>query len=165
MATNDYPILDGVTPSWADIVVRATPYGGSLIETKDIAAINTSRSVEVGEQRGTSGGIVTKRTTGAASQEASWTLYYSGYHQLMRALVDLAPQRGNQYRISLVHFDIQMQWTPYGADDIFERRLQGVRVVGDTINPAEGTEAQQVEVPLSVIRIVDVIDGKEIVLL
>ena len=99
---NDYPILNGVAPSWADIIVRATPEGGALLDVKDIAAINTSCTVEVGEQRGASGGRVIRRTTGSVSYEASMTLYRSGYQKLLRNLVAAAEAsnlvRGNQRR-------------------------------------------------------------------
>jgi len=165
MANQEYPILNGVAPSWADISVRISPNGGQLIEMVDIAAINTSRAVEVGLQRGASGGRVLNRTTGQGSQEASITLYQSGAKQLYRALMQLAPVRGNQRVISLVQFQIHQQWTPLGSAEIYERIIKGCRVIGDTLNAAEGTDAQQIEVPLSVLEIADIIDGQEVVLL
>lgn len=166
---NAYPILNGIAPSWADIVVKVTPYGGALFTTKDIAAINTSRTVEVGEKRGASGGQVIATTTGAESSEGSITFYRSGFQQALRNLIVIAEAnglvRGNQVAISLVHFDIQVQHTPPGSVEIFDRRLRGCRFTGDTMNAAEGTDAQQVEVPLHIKKIVDMIDGKEVVLL
>lgn len=165
MANQEYPILNGVAPSWADISVRISPNGGQLVEMVDIAAINTSRAVEVGLQRGASGGRVLNRTTGQGSQEASITLYQSGAKQLYRALMQLAPVRGNQRVISLVQFQIHQQWTPLGSAEIYERIIKGCRVIGDTLNAAEGTDAQQIEVPLSVLEIADIIDGQEVVLL
>ena len=165
MANQEYPILNGVAPSWADISVRISPNGGQLIEMVDIAAINTSRAVEVGLQRGASGGRVLNRTTGQGTQEASITLYQSGAKQLYRALMQLAPVRGNQRVISLVQFQIHQQWTPLGSAEIYERIIKGCRVIGDTLNAAEGTDAQQIEVPLSVLEIADIIDGQEVVLL
>jgi hypothetical protein len=162
---NEYPVLDGVAPSWADIQINITPSGGALIEMKDIAAITRGSTVEVGEQRGASGGRVLKRTTGSVSYEASLTLYRSGYQKLLRGLKDSAPVRGNQKIISLVHFQVQVQHTPEGEDEIFEYRIKGCRVMGATVNDAEGTDAEQVEVPLSPIEIVDMIDGEEVVML
>jgi hypothetical protein len=163
--STDFPVLDGIAPSWADIIVRATPAGGALIEMKDISAINTGRSVEVGEQKGASGGRVIKRTTGEAKYEGSLTLYRSGYQKLLRGLMELAPSRGNQRIISLVHFGIQVQHTPPGDVEIYEYRLKGCRLIGGTVNSAEGTDADTVEVPLSVLEIVDMIDGVEVVML
>lgn len=162
---NEYPVLDGVAPSWADIIVRATPAGAPLIEMKDIAAINTGTTVEVGEQRGASGGRVIKRTTGSVSYEASLTLYRSGYQKLLRALAAIAPVRGNQKAVSFVQFQIQVQHTPPNSDEIFEYRLKGCRMLGRSMNSAEGVDADQVEVTLSVLEIADMIDGAEVVAL
>ncbi len=166
---NDYPVYDGIAPSWADFKCVITGTTITLLETKDVAAVNTSRSVEVGEKRGASGGRVMSRTTGASSQEASFTLYYDGYLRMLETLMAQAIARnfvrGNEVLISLVHFDFQMLHTPPGSTRIFDRRVKGARVIGDSLNPAEGTEATKVEVPLSVIKIADMINGKELVLL
>jgi hypothetical protein len=165
MPNNEFPILDGIAPSWADIIVRATPKGGPLIEMKDIAAINTGTSLEVGEQEGASGGRVIKRTSGRGKQEASITFYRSGFQRFLRALMALAPSRGNQRLISLVHFGIQIQHTPPGDVEIYEYRIKGCRYMGRTMNAAEGVDAQQVECPISVLEIADMIDGEEVVMI
>ena len=163
---NEYPVLDGVAPSWADISVKLEDSEGApLLTMVDIAAINTNSTVEIGEQRGASGGRVLKRTTGSVSQEASWTLYRSGYQKLLRGLKDLAPQRGNQRLVSLVHFNISVEHSPEGDDEIYAYEIQGCRLLGRALNAAEGTDPGQVEVPLSPINIVDFIDGQEIVML
>jgi hypothetical protein len=176
----DNPLLNGFAPSWCDIAVRVSPGGGPLIEIGDIAAIDYNASLELGEQR--EGGRVVNRTRGAVSYEASMTLYASGYQKLLLGLVAAAPLRGAQSLISLVSFSISIQFTPptggglagqaIGAvagalgvgGGIFETRLKGCRVIGRNISAAEGVDAQQVEVPLSVIEIVDVVNGKEMVL-
>jgi len=162
-ANNDYPVLDGIAPSWADIVVRVTQDGAPLIEMKDIKAINTGTKVEVGYQK--AGGRVMKRTTGEASAEASWTLYRSGYLNLLRGLMPLAPVRGNQRLVSLVHFQVQVQHTPPGSVEIFEYRIKGCRLMGRALNGSEGTDADTVEVSLNPIEIADMIDGVEVVML
>ena len=160
---NDFPVLDGIAPSWADVIVRATPKGGTMVETHLIKSINSSVKVDVGMIK--SGGRPFKTTTGEESSEASWTLYHEGAIQLLRGLVALAPQRGSQYLISLVHFDIQIQWTPRGSVEVFERLIQGCRVVGNSLQAAEGTDATAVELALNPKKVVDMIDGKEVVLL
>ena len=179
MSFFDNPLINGFAPSWCDIAVRISPGGGPLIELGDIAAIDYNGSVEIGEQR--EGGRVTNRTRGSSSYEASMTLYASGYQKLLAGLVAAAPLRGKQSLLSLAVFSINIQFTPptgggvagqaigavagaLGVGGIFETRLKGCRVIGRNISAAEGNDAQQVEVPLSVIEIVDVIGGKEIVL-
>jgi hypothetical protein len=163
--SNDFPVYNGITPSWSDVIIKATPLGGSLVDVKDIKSINTQTALEVGRQRGASGGRTMKRTTGSTSEEASITLYYPGFLQLLRALGPLAPSRDVQKAVSLVHFDIQMMFTPIGSNDIFDVRIRGCRYAGRTMNPQEGTDPVEVEVKLDVAEIVDVIDGVEYVLL
>jgi len=162
MANNEFPVYNGVVPSWADISVKAD-IGGSLIEIGDIAAINSGVTVELGEQR--KGGRVFQRTTGSVSNEGSLTLYYTGYTKLIANLAAVAPTpRGSQKAISLVSFGITYNYTPEGSTGIFQVIMRGCRYMGRTLNGAEGTDAQQVEVPLSVIEIVDTDEnGNEIV--
>lgn len=162
---NEYPVLDGIAPSWADIAVKATPIGGELIDIKDIKEISTGSSVEVGEQRGASGGRVMRRTTGSVSYEASMTLYRSGHQKLLRSLMAIAPQRGVQRLVTLVHFQIQIQHTPIGDEEIYERLIKGCRLMGDSLNMAEGTDADTVEIPLNTIEVVNIVDGLEVVML
>jgi len=161
-ANSDYPVLDGVAPSWADIVVKAVPNGAALIEMKDISAINTGVTVEVGEQK--AGGRVMKTTTGEVSYESSITFYREGYQKFLRGLIAASDvgKRGDQRLSSLVHFSVQVQHTPPGSTEIFEYRLKGCRALGRSLNGAEGTDADTVEVTLHVKEIVDVIDGVEV---
>lgn len=162
MANNEFPVYNGIVPSWADVVVKAD-IGGNLIELGDIAAINTGVAVEVGEQR--KGGRVFQRTAGSVSNEASLTLYYTGFTKLITNLGAVAPSvRGSQKAISLVHFTITYNYTPEGSTGIFQVIMRGCRYMGRTLNGAEGTDAQQVEAPLSVLEIVDKDEnGNEIV--
>jgi hypothetical protein len=179
MSFFDNPLLNGFAPSWCDIAVRVSPGAGPLIEIGDIAAIDYNASVEVGEQR--EGGRVVNRTRGSSKYEASMKLYASGYQKLLTGMIAAAPVRGSQSLLSLVVFTINIQFTPptggglagqaigaaasaLGVGGIFETRLKGCRILGRNISAAEGNDAQQVEVPLSVIEIVDVINGREIVL-
>lgn len=162
-ANNEYPVLNGIAPSWADVVVRISPEGGPLIDMKDIKSINTGVTVEVGEKR--AGGRLMKRTTGSESSEASMTLYREGFQTLLRQLKDLAPRRGSQALVSLVHFQIDLQFTPPGSVDVFQTIVQGCRLMGRSLNSAEGTDADVVEVALNPMKVIDVIDGVEVVML
>ncbi len=165
MAINsEYPLYNGVSVSWADLDAKVSPDGGALFTIDDIAAFHTGRSVEVGEQRGRTGGRVKKRTAGAASQEASITFYRDGFQRFIRNLAAIAPARGNQKAIALVHFTVDFKHTPLNDTEIYQRICRGCRYLGDTLDGAEGTDADQIEVPLSVIEIVDMIDGAEVVL-
>lgn len=167
MAINQaFPVFDGVVPSWADIIVRASPVRAPLIEMADIKSISTACSMDIGEQRGASGGRVMKRSTGATKYEASLTLYYDGFLRFLRGLAAAAPPgRGNQRALSLVHFGLQIQFTPLGSTEVFETRIKGCRYTGRTSAPAEGTDVHTIDVNLNPLEIVDMIDGVEMALL
>jgi hypothetical protein len=160
---NDYPVLDGIAPSWADIAVKLAANGAALIELKDIKAINTGCKIEVGSQY--AGGRVMKRTTGSSTYDASMTVYREAWQRMLRTLKGVAPKRGNQSILGLVHFGINVQHTPPGSVELFEYRIKGCRILGRNLNGAEGNDADVVEIPLSPIEIVDVIDGEEVVIL
>lgn len=164
MPNQDYPVLDGIAPSWADIGVKCSVFDGALFDVKDIAAINTSTTLEVGNQNAP-GGRIRKRTTGSLTQEASMTLYQDGWNRFMRNLVAVAPRRGKQALIRHVHFNVQVQFTPEGADEIFEYLIKGCFVSGRALNGAEGTDPNKIEVSLNTIEIVDILDGVEVTLI
>lgn len=75
-----------------------------------------------------------------------------------------APTRGNQKRIGLVAFDIMIQHTPPGEVEIYTTKIKGCRYLGDADDMAEGSDADQIEVTLNPIEIVNIIDGEEVVL-
>lgn len=158
-----YPVVDGVAPAWADIAVRLTPTGGELIPMGAIQALTTGTNVELGEQR--EGGRVVKRTRGDVSYEASMTLYADGWQQLLRGLAAQATNDGNRLLVGLTPILINVQWTPPGSNEIFEKRLKGCRIIGESEDSAEGTDAAVIELTLSPLEIVRVIDGQEYALI
>lgn len=162
MPNQEYPTVNGIASSWNDIKISMTPEGGSILDMVDIAGIKTDVKTEVGEQRGASGGRVLARTTGSVTYECSLTLYRSGLRKLQKALMENAPTRGNQRLISLVPFDIMIQHTPPGEAEIYERKVKGARYLGTSGDFKEGNDADQAEVTLSVIEIVDIINGQEV---
>ena len=160
-----FPSLNDIEPSWADIHATFTVFGGVALSMVDFAAIKWSRKVEVGVRRGASGGRVMARTTGEGSQDASATLYRSGLRRLIKGLMALAPTRGRQVIISNVGFDILIQHTPPGEIEIYQTKIKGCRYLGDADDMKEGTDADKVEVTLNPIEIVQIINGREVVLL
>lgn len=164
MTSQAYPALNDIEPSWADIAVTATVTGGALVDMADIAAIKFTDKLEVGTREGTSGGRVMARTTGKVSYEASVTFYRSGFRRFLKALMENAPTRGNQLRVGLVGFDIMIQHTPPGEDEIYQTKIKGCRYLGGSDDMKEGTDADKIEVTISTIEIVRIIDGKEVLL-
>lgn len=167
-ANNDYPILDGVAPSWADFVLRIQPSGVALVTAKDVKSLSSGSSVEVGTQM--AGGRPKRVTTGSLGHECSITLYLSGAQVFERALKDAAVaagyvRDGGVAQISLVRFQIDYLFTPPGTDDIWERRLKGCRLLTDSEAPAEGTDATTVDYTFFVMERTKIIDGVEVSLL
>lgn len=166
MADSYASLIDFAT-SWANAKIAITPYSGVTLDEADIAAISHSGSVELGVQK--SGNRVKARTEGEASYEASITFYRSGLKKLRDALVAAAPEhaiRGNQIRLSLVGFDVDIDHSAPGAASIQHTRIKGCRLIGYTDDMAEGPDADQIEIPLSVIEVANVLDdGREVVLL
>ena len=167
-ANNEFPILDGFAPSWADVTLKIKPDGASVLTARDIKSISRGRSVDVGIQM--AGGRTKRSTVGSSSNEAGFVLYYSGSQAFMRALKDAAiaeglVRDGNVAQVSLVFFQVDYIFTPPGSSEIIERRLKGCRLLSDTESPAEGTDALTVEYKLFVTESVEVIDGVEVALL
>lgn len=161
----EFPTYNGIAPSWADLKTTITPMGGSLIDTFDYSDLSCDSTVTVGEQKGASGGRVMKTTTGELAHTASITYYRSGLRKLIKGLMPIAPQRGNQRLVSLVHFDVLVQHTPAGEPEIYEIKWKGVRLTGFQFAMAEGPDADKVVVPVHVKEIAQIIDGVEVVLL
>lgn len=160
----DYPLLNGYAPSWADISTTFMVGGGSLLDMIDYAAISWTDTVEEAFQLG-AGGRPMKRTVGQNKAEASVTLYRSGLKKLETALAAVAPQRGNQRRISLVSFKVLIQHIPPGVSDTYQVELRGCRLLERAGSHAEGTDADKIECKLGVMNIVTIENGQEIVLI
>jgi len=165
MTVAAYPTLNGYAPSWADISTSATVYGGALIEMSAYKSLDWSGTVEEGRQQGPSGGRDMLRTTGRVAYAAKSTFYRSGLRALERALMAVAPTRGNQRLISLVGFDVLVQHTPPGESDIYVVKLVACRLLSEAETYTEGVEAETSDVDLNPMYVAKIIDGVEVVLL
>lgn len=165
MASQEFPNLFGVTPSWADIETSFSVFGGSLLKTADYAEISCSESVEIGIQRGASGGRKLKRTTGQGDTEASITFYRPGLRSLYRALMAKAPKRNGQLQVGLVGFDVFTKHSVPGDSEIYVVNILGCRVQANEFSWAEGPDPDKVTVPINCMQVVQIIDGQEVVLL
>lgn len=163
---NEYPLIDGYAVSWADIAVKASGDGLPLIELADIKAINSGATLEIGFQEGATGGRPKKRGRGRVTYDASLTLYRSGAIDIYRRFLAVAPRRGNEALVGLVHFNITIMQTLPDDSEVYERRIYGARMLGNALSQQDGgTDVDAVEIPLSTIKIADIVDGVEVVLL
>lgn len=148
MAEQEFPTINGVEPSWADVKISIPLYSGPTVETNDIAGLKVSDKVTVGVKKGTSGGRILARTVGDLESDGSIIFYLGGWRKFMRTLATLAPDK----RISLVGFDVMTMFSPPGETDIYKFKIVGGRVIGRTLDLAEGSDAQKIEIPLSIVR-------------
>lgn len=155
--SQDFPTVNGDECSWADITLKANVPGGAQQRIAECEGIKWSGKVEVGESSGTSGGRVMKTTAGSEKSEASATFTFAGLKQLREMLevaaVAMGAVRGNDVILSAVRFDILIQYSPLGVDDIYETKLTSCRYLGDSDDAKQGSEASMVEVTLNPIRI------------
>jgi hypothetical protein len=161
-----FPMYNGIAPSWADLKLTLGPQGVPALITQDVSSIKHGSQVTVGEQRGLTGGRVKKRTSGSVAHSGnSITFYRSGWDSTIERLAPVAPVRGLQRMISLVHFSMDLMFTPPGEIKIYHKRLKGVRLIGAEHAHEEGDDPDKVECAISVIEACDIINGMEIVLL
>jgi hypothetical protein len=74
----------------------------------------------------------------------------------------IAPLRGTQRRVGLVHFDLDYQYRMPNNPTLYGCRIKGARFGGREKNSTTGNAADIVTVPLSVIQVVDVVNGQEV---
>jgi hypothetical protein len=141
--SQDYPTLNSLEPSWADISFNFPIYGSVTVTVKEIAGIKWNDKVEVGVVRGANGGRKTKRTTGLLDNDASMTCFRSGWKSLRQKLA------AKDKRISLVGFDIIIQHTPPGDTEVYNVKIAGCRIVGRSYDTNETADPDKIELALN----------------
>lgn len=183
IGSQTFPFIDGLAPSWADLTVSMSPprppgaIGGALsaasqaasavginpLVLSQIQAINTGTSLEIDNVR--AGGRVIARTTGEETCTASMAFYTGGFQEFLTRISTLAPLRGLQRRAGLVHFDLDYQYRLPNNPVLYGCRIKGCRFAGREKNSTTGNAADIVTVALSVIQVVDVVNGQEVCLI
>ncbi len=159
MTPREFPTLNGVAPSWADLegpkfIIYSGATVAKTVQTADVAAFKWEESLEVGTVRGTSGGRKMKRTSGQGDCNAGVTFYKDGWKLVRKALQEVAddnelPGYGH------VVFDVLYQWTPPGETDVINLKIVGARAVKSAGSAAEGADADKSEIDLNVMRVED----------
>jgi len=151
---NEYPIYNARACSWADATVTCIQSDIPLFTLADIKAINTGSSVERGKV--IRGGRVVQLTSGVSTLSASLTFYEAGYDTFITNLSAVAPLRQGYRVLSQVIFGLKFYYTPVGDEKIYGVSLVGCSIDGRDRNGAEGSDPSEVEVPLSVLDVVDI---------
>ena len=162
--SQEFPTVNEKACSWADISTTINISGGATLKDIDYSGFKANSTLELGEQRGASGGRVMKRTSGSLKDEASATYYKSGFRTLVTALMVNAPTRGNQRLVGQVEFNISVKHSVPGDDSIYELVIVGARLTKWDATMAEGNEADKLEIDLNPLRVFWKINGLEVVL-
>lgn len=161
-----FPTMNGVSPSWAEVQGTVNIAGGPSLPNIDWKAFSWDSNVERGEQRGP-GGRVRARTTGKPNHTASATVYQSGLLTLVRALIPFAPKdSAGRPQLSKVKFDLVLKWSVNNDPDIIERRFKGCSLDKDAGSADDGSvDPTAIDIDLNPLEITMVVDGQEVVLL
>lgn len=157
-----FPSLNDFEPGWADVTCKASIDKGKLLDMEDMAALKWSRKVDVGMRKRR--GRPFARTYGSSGFEASMTLYRGCRRKFIEGLMEKAPTRGDEVLIGLVSFDLVIQHSPIGAAKIDIVKILGCRYLGDANDLKEGDDPDQLEITLNPLKIVEVINGKNVLL-
>jgi hypothetical protein len=165
-----FETLDGRAVSWSEFKLTANVNGGIALPVVDIKSINYSSKVDVGEQRGASGGRVRKRTSGTLSNEGAATFYREGLDALKEAIASVAAAAGHvnsdgNVQLSKVTFNLVITHDWVDDPRIYIRELNGCRLLGDSGKHEEGTDPETVDVDIKPLSIVSVLNGVRTVLL
>lgn len=145
-----YPKIGGKIPSWANLHVSLSPYGGPTFQTEAFAAIDWDEKLDPEKVPGT-GPMHIGRTDGVYDANASMTMYLDSHMQFLSALQDIAgPDNG----YGGVEFDLQASYEPLnGSGGIWTVRLIGARIAGGSGKNAPGASATAIDTPLSIDRV------------
>jgi hypothetical protein len=157
--------LNGIAPSWAECEIVMNVDGGGSVPDIDWKNLDYEDKIDRAIQRGP-GGRPKSKTTGQSTSTGSGTLYRSGYDALIAALIAVAPvDSANRVQLSKARFDLVVTHS-YEADaKIYTVKLLGCSLDKRGAKHGEGIEADTIDVDLSPMKIVEMINGREVVLL
>lgn len=163
-------MIDGRAVSWAEVAILVNIAGGITLPIVGISSISSESKVERGEARGASGGRVIARTTGAVTNSGTATFYAFALESLKDAIASLALANGyvnadGHVQVSRVSFDIIVTHDWIDDAKIYVRKYLGCHLDSESVKDEEGTDAKKVDVDINPLRVVSVVNGKEIVLL
>lgn len=157
--------LNEAAVSWAECEIVPIIPGAAPLPDIDWKSLDFDETISRGWQRG-KGGKKKKKTTGQLESSASGSLYREGLKALKRGLLAVAPQNAEgQYQLSKVRFNIPVTHSYEGDSEIYHFELRGCTLDKNALKLAEGPDADLVDIDLNPTQIVEIIDGKEVVLL
>lgn len=157
--------LNGIAPSWAECEIVLNVDGGGSVPDIDWKGLDYEDKIDRTITRG-QGGKPKSKTTGQSTTTASGSLMREGYDALIGALVAVAPSDGaGRKQISKARFDLVVTHSYEDVAKIYTIKLLGCSLDKRAAKHAEGVEADTIDVELNPMKIVEVRDGVEVVLL
>lgn len=157
--------LNGTAPSWAECEIVLNVDGGGSVPDIDWKALDHEDKVDRTITRGP-GGRPKSKTTGQSTTTGSGTLYREGYDALIAALIAVAPEdSAGRKQLSKARFDLVVSHSYEASAKIYTVKLLGCSLDKRTAKHAEGVEADTIDVDLNPMKIVEIVNGVEVVLL
>lgn len=166
MVQQALPTIAGVAVSWANVQLTTDIINGPLVKVVDFASIDFGVKIEIGEQKGATGGRVMRHTSGEEKlDDAKITFYRSGLRDLKRKMMQspFAIRRGKQVVIGFVPLNLRCAYTPIEEpSEIYIHILKGCRINMESLKSAEGSDPSKVDVGMKPKGLVEIIDGLEV---
>ena len=157
--------LNDAAVGWAECEIVPLIVGAGSLPDIDWKSLDFEETVARAWQRG-KGGKKKKKSTGMLDSTASGSLYREGLKALKTGLLAVAPQNAEgQYQLSKVRFTLIVTHSYEGDANIYRVELRGCTLDKNAFKLAEGPDADLVDIDLNPTQIVEIIDGKEVVLL
>jgi len=157
--------LNDAAVSWAECKAVANIDGGIDLPDIDWKSFDFEEKIDRAWQRG-QGGRLKKKSTGQSTPSAKATAYREGLKALKTGLLALAPQNSeDQYQLSKVRFTLVITHSYEGDPEIYCIEIRDCTLDSTAFKMAEGPEADTVDIDLNPRQIVEIIGGKEVVLL
>lgn len=146
--------IQGSFLSFAEISIHAEPDIGQSIHTRDYKSIEWDDSLVPEKVRG-AGPYALGRTIGQHDANASVTMYQAKALLLIQRLGAGRPDITNGLAAMIATFNMPIFWTPIDDPDnrIYQVALVGCRLTKRAMKNAQGPAANEIELPLSVMRI------------
>lgn len=147
MAKNDYPLINGVYHSWAEVQLVFLPYGDGIFRTADFNAVSFTEKLEPGQVKGQ--GIIKRGTTiGEYSAEGSFSMLLNAHIKFLEVLARIA--RTKKIPVGAVQFSMAMSWKAVPGAPIVKAALAGCRIKERGFDGSPSPDATVVETPIDV---------------
>lgn len=141
--SEEYPLVNGRAPGWANTKITLSPNGGADFETRDFTGVKFADGHD-GELLFGTGSLAVAKLDGQVAPEGSFTMLLPAFVRFQAALAAINPE------IGAVDFDVHVSWSPKtgpAAGRTFDAVMYGCSIKKRSFDGAGG-KAAEVEVEL-----------------